>query len=266
MLRSLKSIKILVNARHLVYIYFRNIKGLGVFPPGYTNLKNFFRYLKTMRLFRSSGGKISAYFPIVNEHSQNAGVAGGHYFHQDLLIAQFIQQNSPRRHIDVGSRIDGFVAHVASFRTIEILDIRDIKNGEHENIIYKRSDLMELQSEKPMTDSLSCLHTIEHFGLGRYGDPINPNGHLVGFNNLINMLETNGTLYISFPIGKKTEVHFNAHRIFHPLDILNWAPGKVELIRFDYVDDSGRLHKNFELSGQMQELNYGCGIYTFKKI
>jgi hypothetical protein len=29
-------------------------------------------------------------------------------------------------------------------------------------------------------DSLSCLHALEHFGLGRYGDPIDPRGHEKG--------------------------------------------------------------------------------------
>ena len=33
-------------------------------------------------------------------------------------------------------------------------------------------------------DSISCLHALEHFGLGRYNDPLDPNGHLKGFNNI----------------------------------------------------------------------------------
>jgi hypothetical protein len=48
----------------------------------------------------------------------------GHYFHQELLIARGVYERNPVRHTDVGSRIDGFVAHVASFRRIEIVNLR----------------------------------------------------------------------------------------------------------------------------------------------
>ena len=74
-------------------------------------------------------------------------------------------------------------------------------------------------------------------------------------------------MYISFPISHKNEVHFNAHRVFHPQDILSWNASKeLEFIRFDYVDDSGNLHRNIDLLNQEIDVNLGCGIYTFKKI
>ena len=63
--------------------------------------------------------------PMLEERGIPSG-ASGHYFHQDLLVARRIHKRNPRRHIDVGSRIDGFVAHVASFREIEIVDIRPL--------------------------------------------------------------------------------------------------------------------------------------------
>ena len=40
---------------------------------------------------------------------------------------------------------------------------------------------------------------------------------------------------------------------------------KLELIRFDFVDDSGMLHKEFPLMEKMPHAAYGCGIYTFRK-
>lgn len=69
------------------------------------------------------------------------------------------------------------------------------------------------------TDSLSCLHAIEHFGLGRYNDSIYIDDHMKSISNLVSMLEKNGILYINFPIGKTDEVHFNAHRVFNPKSI-----------------------------------------------
>ena len=119
-----------------------------------------------------------------------------------------------------------------------------------------------------ITDSISCLHAIEHFGLGRYGDSIDPNGHKIGFNNIFRMLKSNGILYISFPIANQNQIHFNAHRVFHPKDIFTWLEDKhhLKLERFDYIDDDGTLHQKINIDEEKLDVVFGCGIYTFRKI
>lgn len=230
-------------------------------------LKYKIRFLKEYFSFKRSGGRIDKFFPIYSDYREQAGSAIGHYFHQDLLIANYIFKNNPASHIDIGSRVDGFVAHVASFRSIEIIDVRELQDTGHENIRFKRMDLMKNDLiESNICDSLSCLHAIEHFGLGRYGDPINPQGHLIGFRNLLKMLKHGGTLYISFPIGNADQVHFNAHRIFKPDSILGWQQEThLELLNFSYVDDAGKLHKEVGIDSVPISTQYGCGIYTFRK-
>lgn len=223
------------------------------------------KYLSDMRKFTEAGGVVTHLYPILNEYKEQAGTAKGHYFHQDLLVASLIHDANPERHIDVGSRIDGFVAHVAAFRTIEVLDFRPLISCGHKQIKFMQADLMSLDRQLyEITDSLSCLHALEHFGLGRYGDPVNPDGHLKGFINLHRMLRHEGNLYISFPIGASS-VYFNAHRVFEPREILKWSNGLFKLERFDYVDDHGDLHQNQSLEN-VPNLSYGCGIYTMKKI
>lgn len=255
----------IIVATYRKYLDFRmNAHQLGLFPINPVKFVRIPRYIRERKAYLRMGGFISRNYPMLSEYSKPAGTAAGHYFHQDLLVAQYIFQANPNRHIDIGSRIDGFVAHVAAFRKIEIYDIREFSNSDHPNIVYSQANLM-LGAGKGVTDSLSCLHTIEHFGLGRYGDPINPEGHKTGFNNLIEMLKPSGVLYISFPIGMKNEVHFNAQRVFHPRDVFSWAPNKVHLLRFDYVDDFGALHKNFDVLNSNLDIRSGCGIYTFKK-
>jgi hypothetical protein len=148
------------------------------------------------------------------------------------------------------------------------MDVRELYSTGHKNIIFIKADLMnENKVLQNITDSVSCLHAIEHFGLGRYGDPVDPNGHLKGFRNIVDMVKPNGTLFISFPIGKKNEVHFNAHRVFHPKDIFNWLEdnNSISLKCFDFVDDAGNL--NFDIDIKTADINvaYGCGIYTFIK-
>lgn len=233
-----------------------------------SDFPSFLRYLSQRVLYKKLGGSITKSHVILYDFKDVAGVARGHYFHQDLLVASFISKENPSRHMDVGSRIDGFVAHVASFREIEIIDVRELGSIGHARIKFLQRDMMVSDRQfSEITDSLSCLHTIEHFGLGRYGDPINPDGYLRGFQNLVDMLKPGGTLYISFPISKKNEVHFNAHRVFHPLDILSWPldGASLTLQRFDYVDDQGDLHLDFSLESSVPSVVYGCGVYTFRK-
>ena len=225
------------------------------------------RYVKDRYFWKRSGGKIDRTFIMLNDYSDAAGTTKGHYFHQDLLIAGLIYGDSPSRHIDVGSRIDGFVAHVASFREIEVVDIRPAPEIGHKNIKFQMADLM-LETNLGKTDSLSCLHALEHFGLGRYGDPLDLFGHEKGIHNLLELLDHDGTLYLSVPIGRSDAVHFNAHRVFHPESLLK-IPEIMEqtsLLRFDYVDDEGDLHLEKIPSDAVGKVEYGCGIYTFKKI
>jgi SAM-dependent methyltransferase len=226
-------------------------------------------FVKQFREFSKLGGTSNTVEPILLEKSESAGSANGHYFHQDLLVAKLIHDDAPDRHIDIGSRIDGFVAHVASFRKIEILDVRPLKNTGHPNIEFRKVDLMKLDlSLIDSCDSISCLHAIEHFGLGRYGDALNPNGHIVGFQNIVKMLKPGGRLYISFPIATQTTVIFNKHRIFSPYDIFSWPTlgCTLKLVQFDYVDDAGDLHQGVNLNTENIIAKYGCGIYTFEKL
>ena len=195
-------------------------------------------------------------------------VISGHYFHQDLLVARKIYQRNPHKHVDVASRIDGFVAHVAAFRAIEVLDIRYLK-VDIPDIIFKQADIMSPGIDMlQYCDSLSCLHALEHFGLGRYGDPIDLYGHAHGFENLYKILKTDGILYLSVPIGKE-RIDFNAHRVFAIDTILTMAENRFELIGFSYVDDGGDLHENATLGpkdiSSNCSCNYGCGIFELKK-
>ncbi len=251
--------------KYLKYIA-RLFISLGFKRPFISRLKNIPKYLSNKKEWINQGGKIDKEILMLNDFYSESGVSKGDYFHQDLLVAGFVNKNKPKRHIDIGSRIDGFVSHVASFRKIEVIDIRPLEIKSHKNIKFIKCDLTS-DIKLPKTDSLSCLHAIEHFGLGRYGDPININGHLIALNKLINMVESKGILYISFPIGRKNEVHFNSQRVFGARMItdLNIVKEKLKLIRFDYVDEYGHLILKSNLKEFLSNNIYGCGIYTFKK-
>ena len=251
--------KKLLSKISLVFFFF------GVDLMRIYSFRFFIRFLKDRSRFKKLGGKISHIMPEFGDFSEAAGKAKGHYFHQDLFVSSLIRKESPKRHIDIGSRIDGFVAHVASFREIEVLDIRKLEQSVHKNIVFQQQDITK-EDEKLVscTDSLSCLHALEHFGLGRYGDNVDPQGHIKGYKNLVKMLKDEGLLYISFPIAAVSVVCFNTHRIFEPSEVLTWSD-EMSLKLFAFVDDCGDLHTSADV-GKLPKLDYGCGIYVLKKI
>ena len=119
-------------------------------------------YLRIKRQAKASGMyfPFGKFYPCLNERKMDSGSASGHYFHQDLLVARRIFKNNPERHVDVGSRIDGFVSHVASFREIEVFDIRSL-NDTIPNIVFKQLDLMSKNFDlRNYCDSASSLHAI----------------------------------------------------------------------------------------------------------
>lgn len=231
----------------------------------------YFRDLKTLKTQKGNDQSFpfSSKFPILNEWRAEAGVASGHYFHQDIYVAQKVFRNNPQRHIDIGSRIDGFVAHVASFRKIEILDIRELKSN-IENVTFTKADLMNVPVDLIAScDSISSLHAIEHFGLGRYGDPIDYFGHKKALDNILRMLKPGGKFYFSVPIGEQ-RIEFNAHRVFSVAYLVDLLQKNYKIDSFAFVDDSGDLHANPPFTDEQIANNYGChygcGIFELTKL
>lgn len=244
----------------------KTIHFLRGLPPYYRDL----RMLKSQKALAARVFPFGKPFPCLQERSTESGSAKGHYFHQDLLIARRVYLNYPSTHVDVGSRIDGFVAHVASFRLIKVLDIRPQSNT-IPNIMFMQADLMRPIEEKMMDccDSLSCLHALEHFGLGRYGDPVNYDGYILGLDNLWKILKKGGEFYFSVPIGPQ-RIEFNAHRVFSVSFLLECFSGKYNIDQFSFVDDHGDLHENTSISDTEAKNNfnciYGCGIFEMTKL
>lgn len=224
--------------------------------------------LKRQNRLAGSPFRIRFSMPCLGDRYESSGSTRGHYFYQDLLVARRVFERRPERHVDVGSRVDGFVAHVAAFREIEVFDIRPLTLA-IPSIVFRQMDLMNAPEQfKACCDSLSCLHAIEHFGLGRYGDPVDLNGHVKGFRSLASILKPGGLLYFSVPIGPE-RIDFNANRVFSIQTVLNLAKDCFDLEAFFYVDDAGDFHGQVSLSPEMIAdafgCQYGCGIFEFRK-
>jgi len=156
--------------------------------------------------------------PIFSDKNAYSGSANGHYFWQDLICARWIFEQSPETHLDVGSRIDGFIAHLLTFMKVYQIDVREnpLRIDGFTSLV---SDLTEnFEESNTKFSSVSSLHSLEHFGLGRYGDAINPVGHELGLTNLSTYVSPGGFFYVSYPVGNQI-VQFNAQRLLHA----DWA-------------------------------------------
>lgn len=243
-----------------------------VFLNAFRNKNKNWYYLDFEELKRQKDNdttfSIATLYPILTDKYEQGGVMSGHYFHQDLYIARLINLANPKKHLDIGSRTDGFVAHVASFREIELIDIRDIES-KVKNIVFRKADLMELPPDLVnYCDSISSLHAIEHFGLGRYNDPIDYWGYLKAINNITKILKEGGYFYFSVPIGPQ-RIEFNAHRVFSVKYLIDLLSNDFNIKSFSYVNDKGDFFEDAELTNDNIQSNFGCqhgcGIFTLIK-
>lgn len=236
--------------------------------------KGLFKYFQNLRSIRELISKnnspfpVKKYYPCLTDRFEDAGQFDIHYFLQDWFIANLIYKNNPVKHVDIGSKIDSFVSHVAVFREIEVVDIRPL-NIDIPNIKFVEANVMSENFDFiDYCDSVSSLHVLEHFGLGRYGDPIDTEGHLKGINNITRMLKNGGTFYFSTPIGDQ-RIEFDAHRVFSVSYLVDLFVKSYDIKSFHYIDDNGKFNSNAELSNNNVTknfgCNYGCGIFELIK-
>jgi hypothetical protein len=201
--------------------------------------------------------------PVLSDRYAVAGIAKGHYFHQDLWAARRIFAAGPAKHVDIGSRIDGFVAHLLSFREVYVIDIRAMQS-QVPGLTFCQLDVMSGVENNIRADSVSCLHALEHFGLGRYGDPIDVDGWKKGIDTIVAIADSGARIYLSVPISSVQRIEFNAHRVFLPTTLPEYLRSRaVDLVEQSYVDDEGNFHEN--TCPPVSGLEFGCGCYVFKK-
>lgn len=224
-------------------------------------------------VFRKKYNGLFSLRPCLHDKRDQAGSASNEYFIQDLLVAQLINQDNPLRHLDVGSRVDGFVAHVASFRDIDVMDVRPLTSTCN-RIRFVQHDLMTPIADAwgssllEQFDSISCLHALEHFGLGRYGDPLNVEGWSQGLSGMFALLQSGGKLYLSSPVGRE-RVSFNANWVFSPRAIIDFAEKLGLRCERLYKISSGSPASLMDVSEaqirHLEKSDYTLCLFVFRK-
>jgi len=185
-----------------------------------------------------------------------------HYIYHMAWAARILARTRPAYHVDVSSSLY-FCALVSAFVPIKFYDFRpaDLRLT---NLSSGRADLLVLPFTDASVHSLSCMHVVEHVGLGRYGEPLDPNGDLKAIAQLRRVLAPGGSLLFVVPVGKP-KIKFNAHRIYSYAQIIKAFPD-LQLREFALIPDNP--HEGLIEDGAAQkadEQKYGCGCFWFER-
>ncbi len=249
--------------KNRLYFLYRLVK--PVFDPikFYQGITGYFWYLKDLAKYNSRVSKKIVFntnlFPVLDEKVSFTPF-DAHYFYQQLWVFENVLKQKPTLHVDIGStyEMSGYLSKIVKTKFI---DYRPIK-ATLKNLVIERGDILNLDIKNDSVESLSCLHTAEHIGLGRYGDPIDPLGTKKACESLSRILTKKGFLYFSLPVGKE-RICFNAHRIHSPLTIIKYFKS-LKLINFSVIDDEGNFYENV-IPDDYKNLDYGCGLFLFTK-
>ena len=223
--------------------------------PGYLRL------VLDWRRFLDAGGRarLADFYPCLYDRVGETPV-DHHYVYQAGWAFKRILAHAPRQHVDIGSDVR-FIAMLSQAVPLTFVDIRPPRI-ELPGLDCKAGTVLALPYPDDHLESVSCLHVIEHIGLGRYGDPLDPKGSAKAAQELARVLAPGGRLYVSAPVGRE-RVCFNAHRVFRARSLMQLFPA-LALREFSWVNDAGAvlLDSRPETADAAE---YGCGLYVFEK-
>lgn len=223
-------------------------------------LRDFFTYHAKDSMRRFSLSLTDAY-PQIFDKTFKTGY-DRHYVYHTSWAARVLAENRPAKHVDISSSLY-FGGIVSAFIPVEFYDYRpaDLILSD---FTPKRGDLMALPFPDGSVESLSCMHTVEHVGLGRYGDPIDPEGDVKAAKELARTLKPGGSLLFVVPMGKEAKIEFNAHRIYTYESVLALFP-ELTLKEFTLIPEhEGPMVRNAD-PALLRNETYACGCFVFTR-
>ena len=229
------------------------------------NFKKERNFKRQLRSFQEKDQKKRLCIPEADLYrclNDNTGVTyfDAHYIYHPAWAARVIRRNNPAKHIDISSTLH-FCTLLSAFIPTEFYDFRPAKLN-LDNLSSGSADLTNLFFASNSVESISCMHTIEHIGLGRYGDPIDPEGDVKAIQELQRVTAKGGSLFLVTPVGRP-RIQFNAHRIYSYEMILDLFAG-FELEEFSLIKDDNEFVREADPE-LVKEQSYGCGCFYFRK-
>jgi len=225
-----------------------------------------YQFLRFRSLSRGSGRSGSVrwrdQFPCLSDATGTTRF-DRHYVYHSAWAARVLAATRPAVHVDISSSLY-FVTNLSAFIPVEFYDYRPASIS-LPGLTSGRADLCDLPFADASVQSLSCMHVVEHIGLGRYGDPLDPCGDLKAMAELQRVVAADGTLLFVVPVGAPRTC-FNAHRIYSYDQILT-AFADLKLVEFalicDDAEGGGLLVAPSPAVVARQP--YGCGCFWFTR-
>jgi hypothetical protein len=243
------------------------VMGIYQFIRGITLLPSFF---SDYRAFQAAAKKSTGRFPLRKRDfflclfdKTTTTPFDPHYMYHPAWAARVVVRTNPSKHVDIASTLK-FSTIVSAFVPVEFYDYRPAELR-LSNLESKHGDLMALPFADDSVASLSCMHTIEHVGLGRYGDLIDYDGDIKATKELARVLSPGGTLIFVTPVGQ-SRIEFNAHRIYSYQQVLALFPN-LTLKEFSLIPDNHKETGIIENANPalVEKQRYACGCFMFTK-
>jgi len=183
-----------------------------------------------------------------------------HYFYANGWATRRIMKPMPRQHVDVSSLL-GFAGMLSGLVPVVYVEYRPLAQ-KLSGLSNLAADIKRLPFDDQSLESVSSLHVIEHIGLGRYGDALDPKGTVAAARELARIVKAGGNLFVALPIGMGA-VWFNAHRVFRASDVLAMF-ADLSLVEFAAVGDKGEYKENPPLTA-FDSCRYACGMFWFRR-
>ena len=225
------------------------------------------RLLAERRRYQALGGQapLLDLYPCLFDRTATTSF-DAQYVYQAAWAARRIRVDGASRHVDVGSDIR-FVSMLTAITDVVFVDIRPARLELH-GFSCLPGSLLSLPFEDASVPSLSCLHVMEHVGLGRYGDPLDPLGSEKAGREIARVLAPGGTAFVSAPIGRP-RIQFNGQRVFSIAEFAGLFPG-LSVAELSIVDATGRLLENVapdavDIREHMSGNDFGLGLFRLAR-
>jgi SAM-dependent methyltransferase len=240
-----------------LYLY-QGLKNLPRYP---VFIKEFLSFKKTIDVGRFEI-RWKDLYPCLSEKTAVTSFDRHYVFHM-AWAARILARTLPEEHVDISSSVY-FVALVSAFIKVKFYDYRpaDMKLS---GLQSDSANLLALPFPDMSVPSLSCMHVVEHIGLGRYGDTLDYDGDLKAISELKRVLAKGGNLLFVVPIGGKSKIMFNAHRIYNFDQVMSYFK-ELELMNFALIPDAkgaGLVENATKETADAQV--YGCGCFLFRR-